>query len=109
MKLIKLHSTVIPLLIGSALIVSTDDHTSTDILLVVTDISLSWLLGSVSKLPPTDHCSKSPIPSQVKLANVYSEVVTDEEVLVITVIRKEFNYSTNYKWFTSCINPSKSK
>ena len=31
----------IPLLIGSALIVSTDDYTSTDILLVVTDISLS--------------------------------------------------------------------
>ena len=34
LKLIKLHSILIPLLIGSALIASTD-HTSTDILLVV--------------------------------------------------------------------------
>ena len=36
-----MHPISIPSLIGSALIVSTDDHTSTDILLVVTDISLS--------------------------------------------------------------------
>ena len=70
MKLIILHSTLIPSLIGSALIVSTDDHTSTDILLVVTDISLSWLLGSVSKLLPTVHDSISPVPTQVKLASM---------------------------------------
>ena len=43
------HPTIIPSLIGSALIVSTDDHTSTDILLVVTDISLYCLMVSVSE------------------------------------------------------------
>ena len=43
-KLKTLHPIPIPSLIGSALIVSTDDHISTDILLVVTDTSLSWLL-----------------------------------------------------------------
>ena len=48
-----LHPILIPSSIGSALIVSTDDHISTDILLVVTDISLSWLLGSVSELAYT--------------------------------------------------------
>ena len=68
--LITVHPTSIPSLIGSALIVSTDDHTSTDILLVVTDISLSWLLGSVTELPCTVQDNKSPIPTQVKLANV---------------------------------------
>ena len=55
-----IHPTLIPLLIGSALIVSTDDHTSTDILLVVTDISLYSLMESLSELPSTVQNSTFP-------------------------------------------------
>ena len=60
----------IPSLISSALIVSTDDHTSIDVLLVVTDISLYCLIGLLSELPCTVHDSSVPIPSHVKLASV---------------------------------------
>ena len=67
---ITLHPISIPSLIGSALIVSTDDHTPTDILLVVTDISLFCLMESVSELPSTVQNSTFAIPSQVKLASV---------------------------------------
>ena len=67
---ITLHPISIPSLIGSALIVSTDDHTSTDILLVVTDISLYCLMESFSELPSTVQNSTFAIPSQVKLASV---------------------------------------
>ena len=65
-----LQPMIIPSLIGSALIVSTDDHTSTDILLVVTDISLYCLMETLSEILSTVHDNATPVPSQVKLASV---------------------------------------
>ena len=61
------HPMLIPLLIGSALIVSTDDHTLTDMLVVVTDISLYCLMESLSELSPTAHNSLFPVPTQLNL------------------------------------------
>ena len=82
------HPTSIPLLTGSALIVSTDDHTSTDILLVVTDISLFCLMTSVSEWPSTVQFNTFPIPSQVKLASLYSGTDIGEGAIVMLAVRR---------------------
>ena len=64
------HSTLVLLLIGNALIVSTDDNTSTDVLLVITDISLYCLMVSLSECPSTVQIKAFPVPLQVMSASV---------------------------------------
>ena len=80
------HPTTIPSFLGSALIVSTDDHTLTDILLVVTDIFLYCIMASVSELPCTVQYNLFPIPSHVKLALLSSEDTTGEGGTVILAL-----------------------